>query len=174
MSPTTKFIELKEQEDKRHAALSAAIAIVQMDPHARRDLITYIKALNEAQAAGDGQEQEYLLYAILEVFQLPGNEEGPDLEGWEKESKSSASGRQAAKELAQEAEQFFSVYQRMKSRSGLTTIRQVADAAGLSPTTVQAIEKQRVKPQFRTMQALAKAFKIDVAKLSRWGELPYF
>jgi transcriptional regulator with XRE-family HTH domain len=55
----------------------------------------------------------------------------------------------------------------MKSRSGLNTIRQVADAAGLSPTTVHAIERQGVKPQFRTLQALAKAFKVDVADLSK-------
>ena len=102
-----------------------------------------------------------------EVFAVDGNDEGPDLEDWENESKSSAAGRQAAKELAEEADRFFSVYQQMKSRSGLTTIRQVADAAGLSPTTVQAIEKQRVKPQFRTLKALAKAFKVEVAELSK-------
>jgi DNA-binding XRE family transcriptional regulator len=30
---------------------------------------------------------------------------------------------------------------------------------------VQAIEKQRVKPQFRTLQALAKAFKVDAGEL---------
>lgn len=163
----TKLAAMKQHEDKRHAALSAAVAIVQMAPHAREDLIIYIKALNKSQVAGEEQEQEYLLKALLEVFEVDENDDGPDLKDWEEDSKSSAAGRQAAKELAEEADRFFDVYRRMKSRSGLTTIRQVADAAGLSPTTVQAIEKQRVKPQFRTLQALAKAFKVDVTKLSK-------
>jgi DNA-binding XRE family transcriptional regulator len=167
MNATAKIKELKQHEDKRHGALSAVVAIVQMDPHAREDLITYIKALNESQMTGDDQEQEYVLKAILEVFEVDGVEDGPDLEAWEEESKLSATGRRAAKELAVETDRFFDIYQRMKSRSGLTTIRQVADAAGLSPTTVQAIEKQRVKPQFRTLQALAKAFKIDVTDLNK-------
>jgi len=166
MTATMKLTELKQQEDQRHAALSAAVAIVQMDPHARQDLITYIKALNAAQVAGDEQEQEYLLKAILEVFAVDGNDDGLDLDDWEKESASSAAGRKAARELAAEAERFFGVYQRLKVRRGLSTIRQVADAAGLSPTTVLGIEKQRVKPQFRTLQALAKAFRVDVAELS--------
>ena len=167
MSVTTKLTELKQHEDKRHAALSAAIAIMQMDLHSREDLITYLNALNESQAAGDEQEQEYSLKAILEFFAVEGNDEGLDLKGWEHESKSSTAGRQATKELSEETGRFFDVYQRLKSRSGLNTIRQVADAAGLSPTTVQAIEKQRVKPQFRTLQALARAFKVDVAELSK-------
>lgn len=165
MSATAKIAELKQHEDKRHGALSAVLAIVQMDPHAREDLITYIKALNESQVAGDEQEQDYVLRAILEVFEIEGVEDSPDLAAWEEASKSSAAGRKAAKELDEETDRFFDVYQRMKSRSGLTTIRQVAEAAGLSPTTVQAIEKQRVKPQFRTLQALAKAFKVEAAEL---------
>ena len=53
MSITTKIAEWKQNEDKRHDARSAAVAIVQMDPNAREDLITYLKAFNEAQAAGD-------------------------------------------------------------------------------------------------------------------------
>jgi transcriptional regulator with XRE-family HTH domain len=103
----------------------------------------------------------------VQFFKANSNDNAPDLDAWEEESKSSAAGRRAAKELAQEAERFFAAYRRLKSRSGLTTIRQVADAAGLSPTTVQAIEKQRVKPQFRTLQALAKAFKVDAAEFAR-------
>ena len=158
MTATAKITELKQQEEKRYGAWSAALAIVQMDPHAREDLITYIKALNESQKAGDEQEQEYVMNALLEVFKIEGVEDGPDLRTWEHESTSSPAGKKAAKELSDEADRFFDVYQQMKSRTGLNTIRQVANAAGLSPTTVQAIEKQRVKPQFRTLQALAKAF----------------
>jgi DNA-binding XRE family transcriptional regulator len=56
--------------------------------------------------------------------------------------------------------------QHHKARCNLTTIRAVAEVAGLSPTTVQAIEKQRVKPQFKTVQALAKAFGVGVEALA--------
>lgn len=167
MSATTKLTERQQHEDQRHSARSAAVAIVEMDPHARQDLITYLKALNKAQLAGDEQEQEYLLKAILEVFEIEGSGDVPDLDAWEEESKSSPAGRQAAKELAGETARFFDVYQQLKSRRGLSTIRQVAAAAGLSPTTVHAIESQRVKPQFRTLQALAKAFKVKVTALRR-------
>jgi DNA-binding XRE family transcriptional regulator len=75
-------------------------------------------------------------------------------------------GREAAKELRDETNRFFKLYQQHKARCNLTTIRAVAQAAGLSPTTVQAIEKQRVKPQFKTIQALAKAFGVTPEELS--------
>ncbi|MEI7767613.1 MAG: helix-turn-helix transcriptional regulator [Phycisphaerae bacterium] len=167
MSAATKLTKLKRHEDQRHGALSAVVALVQMDPHARADLIVYLKALNEAQAAKDVQEQEYLLKAILEIMEVDGPEDGPDLAGWEAEAKATVAGRRAAQELAGETQRFFAVYQRLKAQSGLDTIRKVARAAGLSPTTVQAIEKQRVKPQFRTLQALAKGFKVDAGVLNR-------
>lgn len=167
MIATTQIAKLKQQEDKRHGAWSAALAIMEMDPHAREDLITYIKALNDLQKTGDEEEQEYVVNAILEIFKIDGVEDGPDLTAWEKKSTSSPTAKRAAKELSDEAGRFFTVYQQMKARTGLNTIRQVADAAGLSPTTVHAIEKQQVKPQFRTLQALAKAFRVPVTDLSK-------
>ncbi len=166
MNITAKIAERKQHEDKRHDAFSAAAAIVQMDPNAREDLISYLKAFNEAQQAGDEQEQEYLAKAILEVFEIDGSEDGPDLDAWEDHIKSSAAGRDAAKELQDESKRFFEAYQECKARSGLMTIRQVAKAASLSPTTVQAIEKQRVKPQYRTIQTLEKAFGVEPGTLN--------
>lgn len=166
MSIITRISELKRDEDRRHDALSAVAAITHLDPDARADLISYLKALDKAIAEGNQEEQEYLLKAILEVFEIDGGEETGDLDDWEKELRSSAAGRKAGKELDAETERFFKAYQRCKARSRLTTIRKVADAAGISPTTVQAIEKKRVKPQFRTIQALAKAFKVDPAELN--------
>jgi DNA-binding XRE family transcriptional regulator len=68
--------------------------------------------------------------------------------------------------LALETQRFFEAYQRCKIKSKLTTIRQIAKAAKLSATTVQAIEKQRVKPQFKTIKALAAAFKVQVKELA--------
>ncbi|HZK80047.1 MAG TPA: helix-turn-helix transcriptional regulator [Humisphaera sp.] len=166
MSIMEKIAERKQHEDKRHDALCAAAAIVQIDPHAREDLITYLKAFNAAQQAGDEDEQEYLVKAIQEIFEIGAPEDGPDLQAWEAEIASSARGREAARELHDETDRFFKAYQRHKARCNISTIRAVAEAAGLSPTTVQAIEKQKVKPQFKTIQALSKAFGVQPDELS--------
>ena len=172
MTIIEKITEMKQHEDKRHSALSAAAAIAQMDPHAREDLITYLKAFNDAQAAGDEQDQNYLLKAIIEVFEIDSTENGPDLGAWEAQIKSSPKGQDADKRLQTETDIFFKAYLREKARSGLTTIRSIAEAANLSPTTVQAIEKQRVKPQFKTIQALAKAFHIEPESLTSGAAEP--
>ncbi len=95
------------------------------------------------------------------------NEDAGDLEDWQRELTAAPGGKAAAAELAAETEQFFRTYQRLKAQTGLTTIRAVAEAAGISPTTIQAIEKQRVKPQFKTIQALAKAFGVDPSVLTK-------
>jgi DNA-binding XRE family transcriptional regulator len=166
MSIMANIARQKQNEDKHHDAFSAVAAIVQMDPHAREDLICYLKAFNESQVAGDEQEQEYLVKAIQEIFEVNRAEDSPEINAWENEIKSSAKGREAAEDLRNETDRFFNFYQECKARSGLTTIRAVAEAAGLSPTTVQAVEKQKVKPQFRTIQALAKAFGVEPGKLN--------
>jgi DNA-binding XRE family transcriptional regulator len=158
MTEVASIIELKQHEDKKHDALSATAAIVSMDPHARKDLICYIEALNEAQEAGDREEQDYVAKAILEVFQPSTIDSGVDLGAWESEIAASSEGREAKRRLDAETTRFFEAYRTGKQASGLTTIREIAKAADLSPTTVQAIEKQRVKPQYKTIKALAKAF----------------
>ncbi|HTV47130.1 MAG TPA: helix-turn-helix transcriptional regulator [Phycisphaerae bacterium] len=162
MSIIEKITEMKQHQGKRDDALNTITAIAQMDPHAREDLIIYLEAFNKAQAAGDEDEQNYLVKAIIELFDIGGDDgESSDLDKWEQEIKSSSKGRGAYKKLQDETNRFFKVYQRQKARCGLMTIRSVAEAAHLSPTTIQAIEKQRVKPQFKTIQALSKAFGIE-------------
>lgn len=167
MSITTNISKWKRHEDKRFGAFAASLAIAEMDPNAREDLISYLRAFNAAQAAGDKQEQEYLIKAVLEVFQVDGGDGGSDIDDWDAEVRSTPRGRRAAKELNRETERFFNVYRRLKAQRGLTTIRKVAQAAGISPTTVQAIEKQKVKPQFKTIQALARAFRVDPAAFDK-------
>lgn len=158
MSIIDKIIERKSQEDKRRDALNATAALLQIDPHARKDLITYLKAFDKARIAGDEDEQEYLVEAIEEIFEVGGTEDGPDVDEWEAQVASTREGRNAADELRDETDRFLKAYKYHKARCNLSTIRAVAEAAGLSPTTVQAIEKQSVKPQFKTIQALARAF----------------
>jgi transcriptional regulator with XRE-family HTH domain len=60
---------------------------------------------------------------------------------------------------------FLHRYTRAKAASGLKTQRQVASAAGLSPTTVHAIEAGLIRPQFRTVEKLAAAFATPVTDL---------
>jgi DNA-binding XRE family transcriptional regulator len=158
-----------QERQKRAAsastALDAAIAIAQMDPHSREDLICYLKALGEAQAAGDMEECEYLIEAIAEVFLVLENDGAPDLDAWIDQAGQHAEGRRAQRALEKESKQFFARYQQLKSHAGLKTIRQVAQACGLSPTTVQAIELQRVKPQAGTLQKLAKGLGVTLEEL---------
>jgi len=56
-------------------------------------------------------------------------------------------------------------YVLLKARAGLSTIQEVAQKAGISPTTVHAIEKHAVRPQFRTVRKLAAAFGAPVTDL---------
>ena len=156
----------QQRAESKSDALNSAIAIAQMDPHSREDLICYFQALNECQASGDGQDEvAYLIDAIAEVFSLPSDEKVPDIDEWTADVQKSPEGRKAAVELKKETGSFFARYHELKDAAGLRTIKEVADAAGLSPTTVQAIESQRVKPQVRTVQALAKAFGVGVGAL---------
>ena len=166
LNTKAKLSRWKRAADKRQGAVAAAAAIVNMDPGVREDLISYLKALNDACAAGSEDEQEYVLNAILELLGVESEEPAGDLEDWQRDLAEAPGGQEAAAELAAGTEQFFRTYQRLKAQTGLTTIRAVAEAAGISPTTVQAIEKQRVKPQFKTIRALAKAFGVDPSVLT--------
>jgi DNA-binding XRE family transcriptional regulator len=167
MNPTTA--ELEDQKNRmvvQSNAMAAALTIAQMDPHSRQDLICYLQALNQAKQVGDAEEEAYLLGAIVEVFSCQTSATGPDLDAWEAESMLVPEGRAAKARLDAETGAFFEKYQQLKARTGLSTVRAIAEAAGLSPTTVHAIEQQRVKPQFRTLAALAKAFGVEVNELT--------
>lgn len=60
---------------------------------------------------------------------------------------------------------FHQQYMLLKARAGLSTIHEVAEKAGISPTTVHGIEKHAVRPQFRTVRKLAAAFGAPVTEL---------
>ena len=161
MSITTKIAAMKQHEDRRHDAISAVAAILQLDQSDRDDLISYLKALNEAQQAGDEQEQEYLARAILEFFEADTDQDVVDLDEWVTQVSSSPQGQNAARELEQETQRFFDAYQQCKVHSDLMTIEAVAQAAGLTSATIKAIEEEKVKPQLMIFQSLAKAFQVD-------------
>ncbi len=165
----TGLQEIKEKQERlaeRSVALDAAITIAEMDPHSREDLICYLQALSESKAVGDDAERNYLIEAIAEVFVASEDHDTPDLDGWAAEAHESVEGRGAAKRLDDETSAFLKRYRELKNAAGFKTIRDVAEAAGLSPTTVQAVESLQVKPQERTIQALARAFGVNVTDLS--------
>ncbi len=155
----------QRQAQGRSSALSAAAALAQMDPHSREDLICYLQALTEAQAASDEEETRYLIKAIAEVFMIEDDAASPDLDAWEAEANRTPEGRNALQKNQKRSRSFLARYHELKAAAGLKTLRDVAKASGLSPTTVQAIETQSVKPQAKTIQALAKAFKVEVGRL---------
>lgn len=72
-----------------------------------------------------------------------------------------------------ERDRFFRRYAQAKAASGLKTQRQVAAAAGLSPTTVHAIEAGMIRPQFRTVEKLAAALGIPVTDLLGSSPAPH-
>lgn len=75
-------------------------------------------------------------------------------------------GARAAIRRVEKAEQsFFDRYFAAKARSPHKTQRAVAKAAGVSPVTIQAIESRRIKPQFKTVEKIARAFGVPVAEL---------
>lgn len=160
-----EIIEKCKRVADQSRALDAAVAIAQMDPHSREDLACYMKELSEAQERGDQDHVTYLVGAIVEVFASRTNHDAPDLDAWQAEGEHTPEGKRASERYDQESRRFVARYQHFKARANFQTIQQVADAAGLSPTTVQAVEAQRVKPQMRTIQALAKAFGVDVSEL---------
>lgn len=71
-----------------------------------------------------------------------------------------------------EREAFFDRYFELKAASGLETQADVAKKAGLSPTTVQAIESRSVRPQFKTLKKLADAFGVEVSAFSEARPAP--
>lgn len=72
------------------------------------------------------------------------------------------------RQIEEDRRRFHRRYFELKARAGLSTIHEVARKAGISPTTVQAIESHAVRPQFRTVRKIAEAFGVPVTEL--WPE----
>jgi DNA-binding XRE family transcriptional regulator len=157
--------KLTESLQARHRAvqgefcgLNAALAIAQMDPHSLDDLVCYLRDLEQAHRTGDEEAQEYLVEAIAEVFTRIDVSAVGDIGSWEASLAASPDGQAAVHQVEADAKRFLERYRDLKSRSGLKTQRDVAAAAGLSLTTVNAIEQGAVRPHFKTLEKLAAAF----------------
>jgi transcriptional regulator with XRE-family HTH domain len=163
-------------------ATSAAIAIVQMDPHIRNDLALFLQSLNETQSdltrareAGDQDQADELeedmgdiVSAIVELFEhneIDQFRNAPTLDSFEADLRVTHAGELEHANERAALNRLVRRYHEAKARSGLETIAQVAEAAGLSPTTVQAVESGRVRPHYRTVKKLAEAFGVELSDL---------
>lgn len=144
------------------SAMWTAMQIAGMDPHARDDLGAYLRDLNNP--ALDEEDRRYIVEAIRELFVFGHCPPDGSLDEWLAFARED-SGEDAHRTIANETLRFLSRYQEAKQRRGLTTQREVADACGLSPTTVCAIETQKVKPQTRTLQKLAEGLGVSIGWL---------
>lgn len=160
------FQTQREAVESEYRALNAAIAIAQMDPHSWSDLKKYREQLEQAKAGDDAEAVEYLVSAIAEVFERTDPAQSVSVEQWEASLAASPGGQEARAAAHAVGESFFKRYTDLKARAGFKTQRDVAEAAGLSVTTVQAIEARKTRPQAKTIQALARAFGVDASELA--------
>lgn len=139
-----------------------ALALEPSDAHS---LSVFVASLAKALSEKNERSAKYFADAIIHVLApLPAGED-VDLTELAEDAADSDQGRREVGELAETERKFFDRYQSLKCESGLNTYRKVAAAAGISVSTVQAIEDQRIKPQFRTIEKLARAFGVPVTEL---------
>ncbi len=163
---------MKQRTDSAARELGANYAawtIAMMDPHAIKDLEWFIQALREAKDNNDTEAIRSHMESIREVLYPPSTEllEGAlDLDAFEAKASSTSAGVAARKEVADALQGFFERYLKHKEVAGFSTQNEVAEAAGISLSTVQSIESGRVRPQYKTVQALASAFDVSVDELA--------
>ncbi len=156
--------EIREASDRvkaRQSAQTAAMRMLSLDDARWEAMSSFRVGYLIAREQGDEESMFEMVSYAVEVLQRA---EGlADAQTVDAESIDWDPGVIEAVERSRAA--FFDSYVRMKEASGLRTQKQVSDAAGLSPATVQAIESRKVKPQYRTVEKLARAFGCSVTDL---------
>jgi len=166
---TDQLIERRERleaiwKDQKEEAERKAIALdlLRLDQIAWETLCTARAEFEQAVESEDVEAQVRLAEIVAEmVFQA---DQGRIDEQWMDGATASAP-TEVVERVERERTEFFERYFSAKDASGLRTQKQVAEAAGISPTTVQGIEARRVKPHFKTVQKLAQAFGVAVEEL---------
>ena len=87
------------------------------------------------------------------------------LEEWQQSLAATEAGKEALCRVKEERERFFKNYRICKSKSGLQTAEEVAEAAGVSVETVKAVEEGKATPPADIVLKIAKAFGVSVEKL---------
>ncbi len=146
--------------------MDAARRIAQLTDHEWRVLSRMRRRHVAALAAHDDETAEFTLDSIAGILFPPPAEERASLERMPEAALTPAHAPASAPERHESRQPtFIENYLRCKAASGLETYRQIAAKAGVSVTTVQAIEQLRVKPHFRTIRRLARAFGVEVEDL---------
>ncbi len=130
-----------------------------------------IAALVELFFAYERESDEEEKANILRTLEEIGTNEPLELptatiEEWEASLEASDSGFEKAKiKLERRHLEFRKKYFSLRAKAGLTTQTAVANKSGLRRSYVAVIESGNHCPQQKTLQKLAKAFGVDVAKL---------
>lgn len=165
--PNKELETVLAQRSQEVGAELAAIAIAHMDPHAQEDLLCYIKDLREAQQRKDAAAIRYIVDAIRELLVHPTYEQIHSAGRLDDIEREADPRWPVVKERGEEKlASFFERYLHFKDATGLRTQQDVAKAANISLSTVQAIEGRKTRPQYKTVQALARAFGTTVNKLA--------
>ena len=148
---------------------AVAELIASLDDDAWSLISEHRAGLREARAEGDAESAEFLFRGIERALFPPSRADDIDYETFRRSVEADPElGRLDEAHRADRAD-FFRRYQEAKARSGLTTYREIAAKAGVSVTTVQAVESRVGKPHFRTIKKLADAFGVDVTELTGPG-----
>lgn len=146
-------------------AHEVSITIADMDPHTLQDLIEYVGCLNEARQQCDQDRVRYIRLAIQELFEIDCNNGDQTIDEWEEELVADSTSEKSVASARIFDNEFINNYHSLKEKAGLKTQREVAIKCGLSINTVSAIESERVRPQWRTIERLAKGFGVKITEL---------
>lgn len=116
-------------------------------------------------SAGDEESAAFVIGTIAELLTPPEFVQWIPYEQWVAEQRTDPQARARGEEFLREQADFHRNYMRFKSAAGLDTQRAVAEAAGVSVTTVNMIETGHAKPHFRTIQKIARAFGVATEDL---------
>ncbi len=119
-----------------------------------------------AEEAGEIVETMMEVAAAMEALRTDRYEdpESISLDDYEAEVVSTPSGKSAAVQLDEEAKAFREAYFHHKQRLGLMTQEDVAQLTGIDRRQISALERGLHRPQFKTLNRLAKAFGIQVTQ----------
>lgn len=140
----------------------AAIAVASIDERAWSSLTLYRESYREAKLAGDQESMSYLLDAIEETLGRVSRRRPvrvvEDMDDEAMRGINEAADRHRA--------EFFRRYRRARDASPYRTLKEIAERAGISETTLHAIEAERVKPQMGTIKKLATCFGVEMHELT--------
>jgi len=161
----------------RHGALRPALSRLdragadkgkQAHEFEKERIISIVRLFGEYANEKDAEEKENILRSLEEIvsdepLELPSQ----NLDDWEAKLRATDKEYAAASARAdQKIKTFLRKYFSLRAKVGLATQADVARKAGLRRSYVAVIETGQHFPQQKTLQRLAKAFRVDVSELA--------